>query len=267
MATEPPRSHLPAPYRNPWGVLAGDLRAVAADSILRARELVRRNGEGSLWRPSWWPAGVAPLFWPLLCGLILALLLLLGRAVTTWMPSPPPPAAQAEGGAPRIDERVPLIDEPAPLIEHSPPLTDVSAAPPQSTDQSEPAVAELAPPEPALTPELPLDAAAEPALLQPQDALAGLLQQPENRALLVGAMAQLEIGTLVLEVSSAFTALPGNQRQQQVEQWLQQAQALGFDHLEVRDPRAGLLARDALVGSGMIVLERRLQSPSLQSRS
>lgn len=85
-------SNLPAPYRNPWFALADDLRAALADLGLRVRELRRRNGDGSLWRPGWWPAGLAPLFWPLLLALTLAVLVGLALGSTQLLRHQPVPA-------------------------------------------------------------------------------------------------------------------------------------------------------------------------------
>ena len=74
---DPRPSDLPASYRNPWEALAEDLRAVVADVRLRLQEFWRRNGEGDLWRPAWWPRDLAPLFWPLVVGGAVALVLAL----------------------------------------------------------------------------------------------------------------------------------------------------------------------------------------------
>ena len=71
---EPPGTNLPAPYRSPWSLLAGDLVAVGADLALRWRELWRRNREGQLPCPRFWPASLAASFWPLVLVLALALL-------------------------------------------------------------------------------------------------------------------------------------------------------------------------------------------------
>ncbi|MEB3266293.1 MAG: hypothetical protein VKN13_06750 [Cyanobacteriota bacterium] len=83
MTAERPPAHspLPAPYRNPWRLLAADMRAVVADLRLRLQELVRRNGDGSLPRPEFWPPSLAGLFWPLLLALGITLLVVLTR---TW---------------------------------------------------------------------------------------------------------------------------------------------------------------------------------------
>lgn len=67
-------SGLPAPYEDPWRRLAVDLRAVAAASRLKLRELWRRNREGELPRPGFWPASLGAIFWPLLLALLLGLI-------------------------------------------------------------------------------------------------------------------------------------------------------------------------------------------------
>ena len=65
--------------------------------------------------------------------------------------------------------------------------------------------------------------------------------------------------TLVLQVSPAFEGLSLSSQQRHADQWQQWAVDLGYDHLELRDSRSGLLARDAVVGSGMIVLSELAQ--------
>ena len=56
---------LPAPYVSPWSELGRTLNALVADLQLRAQELLRRNREGSLLLPGFWPQDLAPIFWPL----------------------------------------------------------------------------------------------------------------------------------------------------------------------------------------------------------
>ena len=67
-----PRSGLPAPYVAPWRRLAADIRDVVASLGLWLRELWRRNGEGDLPQPGFWPSSWAPFFWPLVLALTLA---------------------------------------------------------------------------------------------------------------------------------------------------------------------------------------------------
>lgn len=247
MAAEPPRSNLPAPYRNPWGLLASDLRAVVADLVLRLREGWRRNREGTLWRPRWWPADLAPLFWPLALAGLFAAVLALCIAVRAWWPlsTSPPPAPRPEP-PPAPQSAMPLA--PTPLLE-------VPASPVGSTDLG--SAPEL---EPVHKPELEPEPEADTNNLevemqpQPEDPLRALLLRPESNGLLRDARADLDRSTLLLQVAPAFPALAEAEQLRRAEQWQQWANELGYDHLELRDSRAGLLARDALVGSGMIVL-------------
>ncbi len=236
---------LPAPYRNPWRNLADDLRAVVADLRLRLQELWRRNGQGTLWRPAWWPADLAPLFWPLLLVLMLVLVGVAsaGAVVALWRgdAAPAEPAAAPTLVAPEPEA------EPEELVEDE--RGNETETETGTELEREPAVLTPAVPvEPWPAPEAP---AAEQ---QPPDPLAELLQRPEADGLLLAARVLPDQLSLVLELSPRFQALPVSEQQHRAEQWLQWAQELGYDHLELRDPAAVLLGRDALVGGGMIVL-------------
>lgn len=243
-----PRGHgsgLPAPYRNPWRSLGDDLRAVAADLRLRFRGLWRRNREGSLWRPGWWPSDLAPLFWPI----SLALALLLGLT-PLWL---------VARGSPAVPERSaaePVAAEPATTPE--PAIAAGSGSemsrPPAAADLSEPAAAAAtefpaAPEPPATLAEPSTESSSEPSA----DPLLLWLREAPAAELLNGATTA-PAATLVLQVQPPFLALTVPQRQQRAETWQLEARELGFDHLELRDGNGVLLARDALVGSGMIVL-------------
>ena len=86
-------SNLPAPYVSPWKELARNLQALWADLGLRIRELWRRNSEGDLSVPGFWPADLAPLFWPVLLALSLALLVGAGVQLNAWRVSTPSEAS------------------------------------------------------------------------------------------------------------------------------------------------------------------------------
>ncbi|MEI8251968.1 MAG: hypothetical protein WCF98_12430, partial [Synechococcus sp. ELA057] len=73
--SQEPRSDLPAPYRSPWRNLREAITAVTADLRLRLQELVRHNRQGELPRPGFWPEAAAGLFWPLVLGLSLCLII------------------------------------------------------------------------------------------------------------------------------------------------------------------------------------------------
>ena len=61
-------SLLPVPWSSPWKQLrqdlARDLPAVGSASVLRLRELWRRNREGDLSVPGFWPQALSAWFWP-----------------------------------------------------------------------------------------------------------------------------------------------------------------------------------------------------------
>lgn len=241
----PPGASLPAPYRNPWRVLGDDLRAVAADLRLRLQELWRRNGEGSLALPPWWPSDLAPLFWPLLLAAALALLVAVGVAVARHGPVASPSLPLPE----QPQER----PQPAPAAQDAPPPAPGPAGaalpePPQPASPPEPE------PEPAL---LAPTAESAPLPLAPADPLQEFLARPDVEPLLEAAQADPALSSLRLRVRAAFTSQPLAQQQRWAEQWQQWALELGYDQLELRDANGRLVAREVLVGTGMIVLSSR----------
>jgi hypothetical protein len=238
MGSDSSRSSLPAPYRNPWRALGDDLRAVLADLRLRLQELWRRNGEGSLGRPPWWPRDLAPLFWPLLLAAGLALLVAAGVGVARLAPlQAPPPVEEPELGS--TSELLEAESPPAPPLEQA--LEQPPEQRPEPAREPAPELAQEPQPEP------------EQGSVAP-DPLQELLARPEAQDLLKAAEADPARSTLRLLVKPAFLSLSTAQQQRWAEQWQPWAQELGYEHLELRDVSAGLVARDVLVGSGMIVL-------------
>ena len=283
-------SNLPAPYRNPWRSLAEALAAVAADSRLRLQELWRRNGEGDLRRPGWWPRDLAPLFWPLLLAAALALLaagfsLALPRIQQLRAPAPSPSAASeprsespADNGTDRneSDRNGPVTDRPSEQPEASGVAQPERASAPEAENttverpgERRPASEATRRPQPRSESRSALDAqpgservpdAVSEPVLEPEpqsaqlDPLVELLERPGSDGLLRAAEGQPQRGTLQLQVRPAFKRLQRAEQQRHAELWQAWAQELGYDHLELRDGLGALLARDALVGSGMIVL-------------
>ena len=215
---------------------------MVADTGLRLRESVRRNGEGSLWRPRWWPADLAPLFWPLLLALALAALIALGVGLARLRPALPVAVAP--------------VPEPVAVAPPQPELQPAPQPEPQPAPEPEPALERAADPQaatsqaaepPEETPEL--ESPAPP----PPDPLVLLLQRPGADGLIRSAVGDVEASSLSLQLAPAFPALAPREQQRRATLWLGWARDLGYDHLELRDSRAGLLARDALVGDGMIL--------------
>ena len=273
-------SNLPAPYRNPWRSLAEALSAVAADSRLRLQELWRRNGEGDLRRPGWWPRDLAPLFWPLLLAAALALLaagfsLALPRIQQLRAPVPSPSApSEARSGSPA--DNGPATDRPSGQPEapgvaqpQRPSEPEAETTTVERPGERRPASEATRRPQPRSESRSALDAqpgservpdaVSEPVLepepeSAPLDPLVELLERPGSDGLLRAAEGQPQRGTLQLQVRPAFKRLQRAEQQRHAELWQAWAQELGYDHLELRDGLGALLARDALVGSGMIVL-------------
>ncbi|AFY27549.1 hypothetical protein [Cyanobium gracile] len=225
----PPPSDLPAPYASPWGRLAQALRAVLASLRLKLRELWRRNGEGDLSVPGFWPQGLAPLFWPLLLATLLALLLVL--------------AGQAWRGLSHRAVRPPAGPA-APLVAPATPAPTAVSAP----DATPPAAATPT----AITPPL---AKADPPPALELDPLLALLAEDDPQHLIASAHPEPAQGLLMLTMAPTYSALAQASRGRWAERWQERARGLGYERLELVDGQGRLLARGALVGSGMILLD------------
>ncbi|MFN5162403.1 MAG: hypothetical protein ACK5IA_11080 [Cyanobacteriota bacterium] len=91
-APDSPGADLPAPYEAPARLLARDLQAVLASGRLKLQELWRRNREGDLPAPRFWPPSLRALFWPLVGVAALALVTALAPFAWRALPSTPPAA-------------------------------------------------------------------------------------------------------------------------------------------------------------------------------
>ena len=229
--------NLPAPYVSPWLEFARNLQALFADLQLRAQELWRRNGEGDLSIPGFWPRNLASIFWPVVLLLVVALPL---AGLRWWqsahptLPEPAPGVVARDGFVPDgvLPETVvpePLLPEPLitpqpqPALEQEPTLFDFEDPPLPELDLN-----------PLL--DLFLDGSA------PEGLLASATPQPvQNR--------------LVLQVSDVWTSLGPSVRTSIAENWQQRSRDLGYSSLQLVDGQQTLLGRSARVGSGMILFE------------
>ena len=243
---------LPAPYEDPLRALGRDLRALVASLRLRLRELWRRNRQGDLSVPGFWPNDLAPLFWPLLLALGLALLLALPRTLGRMLP------AQRQAPAAAVPQR--LVTAPLPgarttaALEPRPEAAlpgpgalagDVSAEPAAGPAAAAPD------PGPEGFPEAAAPAQAQPLEIDP---LLALLAEDDPRHLIGSAHPDPAADRLVLRLAPAFALLGGSERVAEANRWLARSQALGYGQLELVDGAGRLLGRHALVGSGMILL-------------
>ncbi|MCP9818089.1 hypothetical protein KBZ18_01115 [Synechococcus sp. Cruz-9H2] len=238
-------SELPVVYESPWRALGRDLRAVAASCALALRRIWRRQWQGDLPTPQFWPRRQATLFWP--AALLLALLLL------------------ALAGRFAIGQRHPLLAERPVEMDGSGPSASV-VSPPLSID---PAV------DPAQAPEAPVEAKEDrrepretvgtsPEPVPPPQATPSASETPiqlppgfsdESGLVLAAPTGGRGGGVLRLRISEAFNSLPESERQGLAQQWWQQSLDLGYEQLRLLDTSDAELGRNAVVGGGMILLD------------
>ena len=207
-----------------------DLRAALASTVLKLRELLRRNREGDLSVPGFWPQNLAAFFWPVLLALGLAVLAcLLTLLIKTFAPNPTTfDIADSSAVQPVVEQ----------VVEH-----DVEQDAPRSVGlaPSSPEPPELAEPAPVAILEL--------------DPLLALLSNDDPDGCIASARPHPEQGLLDLELVSPWAGLPLQRRQQQADLWLQRSRELGYERLRLLAPGGNLLAQAARVGSGMVLLE------------
>ena len=253
---EPPdtKANLPQNYENPWSLLARDLRAVTADLGLQLRALWRRNRQGEFSVPGFWPGSLQPLFWPLLLALLLTLLLALPWI--TWKvlprgvgPTEPRIAEQRGERPPDSENRLPrspaavdpsLPREPSPAAVATTQLTEPGVT---SRSTSEALPAPVAREQPAEVPPLALD-----PLLQ-------MLADADPQHLILSAHPEPALSLLRLTLAPAYADLPAANRHPWADRWCERARELGYERFELIDDQQRLLGRQALVGSGMILLD------------
>ena len=234
-----PGSNLPAPYVNPWSLLLRDLKAVGASLGLSLREVFRRNREGTLPRPPFWPEALRSLFWPLLVVLVLALptalVLVLSKAGSGAVPGQP------DLGRPVGSEAIAVASpDPAPIPSPQPAAPSTAAL----STAAPPLAMPPAPPGPAAAP--------APAVTRAQVLLAELMR-PEADGLLLAVEEDAGRLCLVLRLDPSFRRQSAARQERLAALWQEQAQTLGYEQLELQDPAGHLFGRSASVGSGMIL--------------
>ena len=229
--------NLPAPYVSPWFEFARNLRALLADLQLRAQELWRRNREGDLSVPAFWPRNLASTFWPVVVVLLVAVPL----AGLRWWHNAHPPLAESTPAAAAMDQRGPDAVLPQTL------LPEAVVPEPLITPQ----------PEPVFVPEPTLFDVEDPPLpvLDLNPLLDLFLDGSVPEGLLVSATPQPAQNQLVLQVSDAWFSLRQSERASISDDWQQRSRDLGYSSLQLVDGQQTLLGRSARVGSGMILFE------------
>ena len=266
---------LPAHYQSPWEALRRDLAAVVADLRLRAQETWRRNREGDLDVPAFWPRDLAPLFWPLVVSLALLLvgagvvvlavrvipqqqLLTPHREALSESPAPERPVPLSSSPTPDIAKTSTVettpVDEAAPARPKAPPpfaapsvpaaqSTTPSAADVQATDQP------LAAPQPIPDP-LP-----DPLLVTLQQAAESTGVGVDAPKLVLAIARRPERNGVKLTLAASWCDLKQSRRQELADQWLEQSQAAGYDELLLQSEQGKRWGRSARVGQGMVIPE------------
>ena len=229
-------SELPVPYVSPWIEFGRNLRALIADLRLNIQAVWRRNREGDLSVPAFWPSKFTSLFWPL----VLVLLLLSIFSGLRWL--------QSDSGVeqrPVVDATPQAVPTPLPLVNpDSVPTSDAESRSEFDLDSEAdlflgPFSPEQAPPP---QPRLTLDPLLE--LFLNQSAADGVL---------LAASPQPEENRLVLELSEQWFLLTTERREALASDWFDRAVALDYQTLQLIDARNNLLGRSARVGTGMIL--------------
>ncbi|MEB3300393.1 MAG: hypothetical protein VKN56_00335 [Cyanobacteriota bacterium] len=258
---------LPAPYAPPWKRLGEDLVATLAWLGLKLREVWRRNGEGSLPVPRFWPRQWPQLFWPLVVGAALLAALALGRPMLRFHRSPvlQEPAAVIESQPTPAAALSPAASEPSLTPQNRPaPLEDGPLNGEERNEPASPAELETETREPlaetpdlADTPALDSDLDGAPPLAAPTEAeLLRAEWGAEDPEQLIEARAEEpDSATLTLQLNARFLDLPAAARQGWAERWQQRAASLGYTHLSLVDRDGRLQGREAQVGSGMILFQ------------
>jgi hypothetical protein len=217
---------------------------VAASLRLRLWELTRLNREGALPLPPRWPPRLAALFWPLVLILGFAGVALLGWTLLARTPATVPPTER-----PGRPTETPSA---APAPASAPAAQGEDAA--QATAPEPAAALTTAPSSEPLAPEPTIrESAEEPH--EPDPLLRQLGREGVADPLLARVDPVPAAGLLRLRLAAGFDRLSRQERLARAEQWQERAGQLGFERLELQDERGRPLGRNALVGSGMILLD------------
>ncbi|MCX5932615.1 MAG: hypothetical protein NTW83_12535 [Cyanobacteria bacterium] len=235
-------SELPVVYESPWRALRRDLRAVAASCGLALRRLWRRQWQGDLPLPAFWPRRQATLFWPAVLLLAVVLLTLAGSVtVRQWRP------AGAQG---------PAFDPfPAPVNAGEGSREEAAVAFDSAAAMDSAAAGETPPerePEPEPQNDVPGTRDASTLSSAPVGLPPGF---SDDSGLVLSAPASGGATLLNLRISAAFHTLPEGERQRLAQQWWQQALGLGYEQLRLLEPGGAAVGRTAVVGGGMILLD------------
>ena len=248
---------LPGPYEPPWKRLGEDLVAIGAWLLLKLRELGRRNREGSLPLPAFWPRRWSQLFWPLVVAIVLIALVAGVGLVRHRVP------LRTQSGLEAAEETTARGTEilSPPLESVPPPEPVASPAGPEeeAVEEAADSATEEGMPQTRLEEDNGAETSGEGEDLQEEsgeeERLRAELNQGDRETLLMAIRPDPNNATLVLQLGDDFWTLPPASRQSQAERWQARAAEWGYSHLELVDREGLLVGREAQVGEGMILFE------------
>lgn len=237
---------LPAPYVSPWSELGRTLNALVADLQLRAQELLRRNREGSLLLPGFWPQDLAPIFWPLVLVLgIGAVTVLAWLGFHSWADRTPQTLPQPDQPV-MAEEPLPIDPDPVVRFDDSP-IEDSSSP---EIDGVEP----IESPVPLELEVVPVDSSPTPDPL-----LLNLMDARDPQSLLLAAEPDPADDLIQLRLAAqVWSTLSSMEQQRLADQWQERLSDLGYERLTLVDVDNHPLGRSALVGNGMILVNADL---------
>ena len=252
--SSPDERSLPAPYQSPWVALREDIPAALADLRLRLQALWRRNREGDLSTPGFWPRDLAPLFWPVVLALTVVVVALGVIQLTLALQSTddsPAPGIETIRTTP-LPEARPIEADLEPAFEASqPPLQPMAQELDQPSPRSEPNPVKPESPEPEPSPPQTLQVNPLLSLLAQADADVSV---PEGLLLAARPLPERNAAVLVLD-AVLWEGLSAASRRSSAEMWWYMLDDQGYDDITLEDADHRLLARPARVGGGMIMFD------------
>lgn len=202
-----------------------------------------------------------------LTGLILGLVLILWWMISALSPHPAPEQVQVPIPAPAVPTPVvemPLPDQsPPPLIEDEIVLAPEPESKAEFAPQPELELEQA--PEPSAPPQPEVDEAAEPVavafplpegkIMEVQAQVAAITGQ-YSQDLIASVQANFQASQLVVQLSDRWYHLSPAEQDQLGAEVLQRSNKLDVKQLELRDTQGTLVARNPVIGSNIIILQR-----------
>jgi len=233
------KSNLPAPYENPWFSLRKDLRAIISDLGLRARELLRRNNEGSLPYPKFLPSNIYIYFWPFLLFILVSLLSLIIVFVCQSLSS--------QGLIDQVNVTNDLDSEEIKKDFESSIIENTQAIRMSDSDQFSN----------DRNPKIKLPLRVDPLIMSILKEDASF--KDIDKSIFDGSdTTSLDNGVLI-KVGISWKEVALYKREQIVQNLLIQLELLGYEDLQFYDDEGFLLARKSKLGKGMILFDRELE--------